>query len=102
MRKLLIVGAVAATLALAGCSGPNLVDAYHKVARAMPAYSNMHDDQLDKAGKAICKAFDADRTTAWDATVEAVSESSDQAQAGVFVRAAVAAYCPQYKGDLPN
>lgn len=105
MRKKWFVSAVsivAVTFALAGCaSQPNLVDAYHKVARAMPAYSTLSDDKLDQAGKSICDVFAADQATGWGAATQVVSETSDQAQAGVFVRAAVTTYCPQYKGDLP-
>lgn len=95
---------VLAAVTLAGCaSGPDTekVDAYHTLMHAMPAYKNVSTAGLDKAAKGVCGIFKADQTTGWAIAVQGASINADEAQANILVQAAVAAYCPQYKDNIP-
>lgn len=95
---------VAAAATLTACSSgldTEKVDAYHTLMHAMPAYKNISNADLDKAAKGVCRIFKADEKTGWAISVEGASINADSAQANVLVQAAVAAYCPQYKGDIP-
>jgi hypothetical protein len=102
------IGIAAVTLtALTACStGPDQskVDAYHTVAHAMPAYKSVSNAGLDKAGKAVCKIFEtSDDKSGWaTATQAAMQGGADAAQANVLVQAAVGAYCPEFKKDVPS
>lgn len=96
--------AVLAITALAGCStGPDAskIDAYRTVVHAMPAYADLSNDNLDKAAEGICRLFKADQDTAYNMAVSVSSENASQAEAHVLVKAAVAAYCPEFVKDIP-
>lgn len=104
-----ILGAMIIALAavtLAGCSsGPDQskVDDYHTLIHAVPAYADLSNSNLDKAGKGICRMFQIDAKTGYKIALAATTQGDETpAQGNLLVQAAVKTFCPQYWGDIPQ
>lgn len=77
---------------------------YFAVVRAdVPTFKNLSDGELRAGGKDVCTLMGQDHSDPWAWTLaELTKDGLEATEAGAFIAASVAEYCPAHLVDLPR